>query len=138
MNLERASSQASPHLGPAQVGSLAAVLLPISAFGVALQLLIGIFSRKRTFREGQTFVSILGLVPTVPGLYLFFNPGKLAPWTKLVPFLGQTIMINGILRGDAVSALTFALSATGSLLLALLCLAGVAYLLGSESVIFGR
>lgn len=115
---------------------LTAILVPITLLGTALQLLIGIFSR--TFREAQTYVSVLGLLPMLPGFYLMFNPGEMPTWAKAVPFLGQTILINGVLRGEAMSAAAFTLAAGGSLSLGLLFLVGVVHLLGRESVIFGR
>jgi sodium transport system permease protein len=124
------------HLGAHQWLALASVLIPFACIGVALQMLIGIFSR--TFREAQAYVSVFGLLPMAPGMYLMFNPGELPMWVRAVPFLGQTVLINDLLRGGPLSVAAFGGSALGSLAVAGSCLAGVVYLLGRERVIFGR
>jgi sodium transport system permease protein len=124
------------HLSAGQWLALAGVLLPFACFGVSLQMLIGIFSR--TFREAQTYVSLFGFLPVAPGLYLMFNPGELGMWAKALPFLGQTVLMNDVLRGGPLSVAPFALCALGAFVMAAVCLAGVVFLLRSERVIFGR
>jgi sodium transport system permease protein len=124
------------HLSAHQWLALAAVLGPFACFGVSLQMLIGIFSR--TFREAQTYMALFGFLPVAPSMYLMFNPGALGTWAKMVPFLGQTVLIDDVLRGGALSATSFGLGATGCLLLAAACLRGIVYLLGRETIIFGR
>jgi sodium transport system permease protein len=124
------------HLGLRQCAMLVGILLPITVMGTALQLLIGIFSR--TFREAQTYVSVLGLLPMVPGMYLLLNPGVLPVWAKIVPFLGQTILIDDVLRGEALSPVGFTFGAVGAMAMAVVLLVGVVELLGRERVIFGR
>jgi sodium transport system permease protein len=122
-------------LGTAQYVALAAVLLPISCFGVGLQLLIGIFSRS--FREAQTYMGLLGMLPILPPMYVLMNPGEPAFWLNAVPFLGHTHLVNGILGGEGMSV-AIGVAAVGPLALAAICLASVVYLLRSERVIFGR
>jgi sodium transport system permease protein len=124
------------HLLASQWLLLAAVLLPFAAFAVALQMLVGTFSR--TFREAQTYVSMFGFLPVAPGLYQMFNPGELGLWARAVPFLAQSVLINDVLRGGAMSVLPFAMAGLGTLALASACLAGVVSLLKNERVIFGR
>jgi sodium transport system permease protein len=124
------------HLSAVQWMQLAAVLLPFAAFAVAAQMLVGIFSRS--FREAQTYVSLFGFLPVLPGMYQMFNPGELGLWARAVPFLGQSVLINDVLRGGPVSVGAFALAGMGTIALGALCLAGVVRLLRSESVVFGR
>jgi sodium transport system permease protein len=123
-------------LGGREYLALLAVLLPMAGLGTALQLLIGIFSRS--FKEAQTYVSVLTLLPMAPGMYLLLNPAPLAGWLKAVPFLGQTALINEVLRGDPLNAAALMLAALVSLILAAACVAGVVHMLGRERVIFGR
>jgi sodium transport system permease protein len=124
------------HLAASQWMLLAVVLVPFSALAVSLQMLVGIFSR--TFREAQTYVSMFGFLPVIPGMYQLFNPGELGLWARAVPFLGQSVLMNDVLRGGPVSALFVLLAALGALAVGAACLAGVVALLRSERVVFGR
>lgn len=101
-------------------GALAGIFLlsaPIMFLAGALQMIIATFTRS--FKEAQTYLSLLPLVPALPGLFLTFSPVKPQLWHMLIPTFGQQLLINQLFRGEAVavglaavSALaTFALSA---------------------------
>lgn len=124
------------HLGPLELLALLLAVLPLTLFASALQMLLALFSR--TFKEAQTYVSLLSFIPMVPATFLLLHPIKSVTWMFLVPSLGQTLLIGDILRGEAGGATGFILAALGAALAAAICLAVTTRLLGSERIVFGR
>ena len=124
------------HIGPAEVAGMLLVVLPVTLFAAALQMLVSTFAR--TFKEGQTYASLLALVPMAPGLALMTTQGKPALWTSVLPIVGQTMLMNELLRGEAPALVWFALAALAVFACAALCLGFTMRLLSSERVVFGR
>ncbi len=76
--------------------------LPITFLAGALQMVIATFTRS--FKEAQTYLSLLPLVPALPGAFLAFVPVKAQMWHMLIPTFGQQLLINRLFRGEAVAA----------------------------------
>ena len=77
------------------------VMLPLAALLAGLQTLVAAFARS--YREAQTYLSLLMLVPIVPTLLLSILPFKAQLWMYAVPLLGQQVVITRLMRGDPVS-----------------------------------
>lgn len=124
------------HLGLPEALGLLAACLPLCLFAAALQMTLALFAR--TFKEAQTYLSLLMLVPILPATFLSLQPIKSTLWAMLVPVLGQTLLMSDVLRGERAPAGWFALAAlaTGACVAALL--AWAARLLRSEKIVFGR
>ena len=82
------------------------VMLPLAALIASVQTLVAAFAKS--YREAQTYVSLLMLVPIVPVLLLSFLPYKAQLWMYAVPLMGQQIVIARLVRGDAVPAVALA------------------------------
>ena len=123
-------------LGPAEAAVLLAAALPLTLFTAALELLVATFAR--TFKEAQSYISVLMLVPSVPGALLTFYPLKTTAWMAATPMLGQALLLNDALRGEPLVPAWFALAALGAIAAAALCLALCARLLADERIVFGR
>ena len=124
------------HLGLPEALGLLAACLPLCLFAAALQMTLALFAR--TFKEAQTYLSMLMLVPILPATFLSLQPIKSTLWAMLVPVLGQTLLMSDVLRGERAPTGWFVLSAlsTGACAAALLLWA--ARLLRSEKIVFGR
>jgi len=123
-------------MGAVEVLGMLAAVLPITLLAAALQMLVATFAR--TFKEGQTYVSLLALVPMLPGSMLALAPVKPALWMMAVPVLGQSLLMIDTLRGDVAAAHWFLAAGLSSAAFAALCVAATVRLLGSEKVVFGR
>ena len=77
------------------------VILPVVLFGSALLTLLAAFAKS--YREAQSYLSIMMLLPMIPSLILMVAPVKTKLWMLSVPFLGQNQMIMKILRAEPVS-----------------------------------
>jgi sodium transport system permease protein len=89
-------------LGPTFAGRVLLLMLPLVMLLAALQTLVAAFAKS--YREAQTYLSILMLVPALPSVLLSVIPVKVADWMYAVPVLGQQVGITALLRGAPVSA----------------------------------
>ena len=101
--------------------------LPIVFLAGALQMIIATFTRS--FKEAQTYLSLLPLVPALPGLFLAFAPVKPQMWHMLIPTFGQQLLMNQLFRGESVILAQALVSAVATLVIsaALVQLAIVLY-----------
>jgi sodium transport system permease protein len=89
------------------------LMLPLVLLLSALQSMVAAFAKS--YREAQTYLSLLMLVPIIPSAVLSFMPIKAQAWMYAVPLLGQNLGIMQLLRGDGVSAEQIGLCLAGSL-----------------------
>lgn len=87
-------------LGARFVALTLIVMLPLAAMLAALQTLVAAFAKS--YREAQTYLGLLNLVPIVPTLLLTLLPIKTQMWMYAVPLLGQQVSILRLMRGDPV------------------------------------
>jgi sodium transport system permease protein len=112
---------------------LTAPLIPL-ALGV--QFIIASFTRS--FKEAQTYLSILPLLPSLPGMFLAFVPLRPALWHMLVPTFGQQLLINQLMRGEPVNPVFVASAAAAALAAGAVLLLVSARLYEGEHVLFAR
>jgi sodium transport system permease protein len=88
--------------------------LPLVPLGAALMTLVAAFTRS--YREAQTYVGLMLLVPTLP--LVFASVSGLRPTLPLmaVPSLSQHFLITGLLRDEALPAPFAAVSVAVTLL----------------------
>ncbi len=105
-------------IGPRFAALTMFVMLPLIVLIASLQTLAAAFAK--TFREAQTYLSLLMFVPAVPTLLMSIFPFKTQLWMYAVPLMGQQITIMRLLRGDPVMpnelALCFAATAVAAVL----------------------
>ncbi|WP_426701120.1 ABC transporter permease [Rhodanobacter sp. Col0626] len=108
------------------------LMLPLVLLLAALQSMVAAFAKS--YREAQTYISLLMLVPIIPSLLLSFMPIKAQAWMYAVPLLGQNLGIMQLLRGDGVSAEQMGLCLAGSLVAAMLAVLVTIQLYRSEKL----
>ncbi|MBX7078420.1 MAG: ABC transporter permease subunit [Nannocystaceae bacterium] len=131
--LEELGVQASFGLDQAAVVCL--VMLPVALLAAGLQLVVATFARS--FREAQTYLSVLTLAPMLPGVMLTVMPLDQARWTLVVPILGQQQVLMDVIRGDAIGPAQLLVPSVIVLVLGLVCVRATAWLFGRERIVFG-
>ena len=116
--------------------SLAAVLLPLAWLAPAMQMLASLFSTSA--KEAQTQVSLLLLVPTVPGFLIAFGSVGDSQWLRLLPIVSQQMMVGDVLSGRPPEPMLFALTAGFSLIATITLLWIAARLIAHERIVLGR
>jgi sodium transport system permease protein len=84
---------------------------------VAAALMVVFAARARTFRAAQTSLSLLMLMPSLPGMALAFQSARPPASLYAIPFLGQQMIVNELVRGMTLVP-SQAFLATGSTLVA--------------------
>jgi sodium transport system permease protein len=82
-------------------------MLPLVFLIASLQTLAAAFAK--TFREAQTYLSLLMFVPAVPTMLMSIFPFKVETWMYAVPLVGQQVTITRLMRGEVVSSAEIAL-----------------------------
>lgn len=106
------------HLGPAFALHVLLLQLPLIVLLGALQSLVAAFAKS--YREAQTYLSLLMMVPILPSIFLMVMPLKPQDWMYAVPLLGQHLGILDLVRGDGVGTVPLALCLAGTSLAALI------------------
>ena len=94
------------------------IVAPVAFFAAALQTIVAAFARS--FREAQTYVSMVIFVPMVPSLALMLLPIKGTLWMFATPILGQNLLIEKLLRGQTLDSLNVAVAAIATTAAALI------------------
>jgi sodium transport system permease protein len=123
-------------LGPYEALVMWAAIAPLALFGSGLQMLIATFARS--FKEAQTYLNLLNLLPMVPSMLLMFEPARSAAWMLPLPALAQVGTVVDVMRGEPVWAWQLAVILLSSLAYTALCLSALVRLLAREQIIFGR
>jgi sodium transport system permease protein len=92
--------------------------LPLSLLAAALQ--VALAMNARSFKEAQSVLSIVTLLPMVPGIAVSMLDLKPAMWMYLVPMLSNQTLLRETAKGSDLGALPFVLTFACSLLAALL------------------
>lgn len=103
-------------IDPAALVGIFLISLPMILLASSLQMIVASFTRS--FKEAQTYVAFLPLIPALPGILLAFLPVKPTIWAMLIPTFGQQLLINQLMRGEPLSAVNVALSTLVTLIAA--------------------
>ncbi len=82
-------------------------MLPLVFLMASLQTLAAAFAK--TFREAQTYLSLLMFVPALPTMIMSIFPFKTETWMYAVPLVGQQVTIMRLIRGEIVTSAEIAL-----------------------------
>ena len=113
----------------ANVGVLTAleffgICLPFVPLGAALMMLVASFTRS--YREAQTYLTSVLLVPTLPIAFASIYSLKTRSSLMLVPSLSQHLLMTSVLKDEPIAPLDVAVSAATALGLALVLMAATA------------
>jgi len=94
------------------------ICLPFIPLGAALMTLVASFTR--TYREAQTYLTSVLLIPTLPIAFASIYSLKTKSSLMFIPSLSQHLLMTSILKDEPVPFLDVLVSGTASLALALL------------------
>ncbi len=117
-------------LGPAFALEVLLLMLPLVLLIAVLQTLVAAFSKS--YREAQTYLGILLMVPALVSVLLSLTPVKTAAWMYAVPLLAQQVGITELLAGGSVTAAQVGICLACGFVAAALMLAVTAKVYGSE------
>lgn len=123
-------------LNPRALVNIFLICLPMIFLASGIQMIITTYAR--TFKEAQTYVQWLPLIPALPGMALAFLPVKAELWTMLIPTFGQQILINQYVRNEPVNPVNIVVSAAVTTALAGVLIAIAIRLYNREQILFNK
>jgi sodium transport system permease protein len=122
--------------GPEAIAGALAASLPMAFLASSLQIFVASFARS--FKEAQSYLGMLILLPMLPGILTVVYPITNQWWMAPVPVLGQHLLLTDVLGGKDPGVLAFSLAAVSALAASLLLVYLTTRLFRKEKVIFGR
>jgi len=111
------------------------ITLPLMIAAVSVQFIIATITSS--FKEAQTYLGLLPLLPAIPGMVLVFSSVKINAWMMLVPAYSQTLLFGQILRGESVTTAYVGVSTASTLAVAVVLFLVTIRLYEREELIFG-
>ena len=118
IHADRKNRRRTLTIGPRFAVLTLAVMLPLVFLLATMQTLAAAFAKS--FREAQTYLSLLMFVPIIPTLLLGLFPLKTQSWMYAVPLMSQQIVITRLMRGDPIAAIDFLWCFVGTAIAALI------------------
>jgi sodium transport system permease protein len=117
-------------LGWADLALVCFVTIPLCLFAAGLQ--VALAMNAKSFKEAQSILSIVMLVPLLPGVVVSMMELKTAGWMYMVPMLSNQTLLREMAKGIDVGALPFAMTFACSALAALLAVGFASWRMKSE------
>lgn len=123
----------SANFGPRVVALAFLIVLPFVVFGAGLLTLVASFTRS--YKEAQSYLSFVLLVPTLPIVFAGLYALKSTTALMLVPSLSQHLLITELMKGEALNLTHVAISVGSTLALGALLGLIAARLYGREGIL---
>jgi sodium transport system permease protein len=109
--------------------------IPLSLFAAAIQ--VAVAMNAKSFKEAQSSLSFLMLLPLLPGVVVSMMELKTAMWMYLVPILSNQTLLREIAKGEDIGSLPYVLTFFSSLLPALAAASFASWRMKSERYVLG-
>jgi sodium transport system permease protein len=110
----------SVNFGPIEAMAVVLYSLPLVPLGAALMTIVAAFTRS--YREAQTYLGLILLIPTLPLVFAGMLGLRPTAWLMAIPSLSQHFLITSLLRDEAVPSAHLVISV--GVTLALGCILG--------------
>ena len=121
-------------VGPPEALGILAATLPLAFFASGLQVLVATFARS--FKEAQTYLSLLLFLPMIPGFIGSIQPLRTAAWMYPVPALSQQVLITEVLRAEPTSWAGLVIAGVCTVAFGVICVWITARVFRRERIIF--
>ncbi len=130
-----AANRLAANLDMVTMSGLFLLAVPLMALAVAVQIVIATVTRS--FKEAQTYLGLLPLVPALPGMALVFSPLQAQTWMMAIPGFAQTLLFGQLVRNEPVAGVDILVSSAVTGAIALVLIAFATRLYEREELIFG-
>lgn len=120
-------------MGPAKAGLIVLICLPLMVFAAAL--LVSVASFAKSYKEAQTYLSMVILVPTLPAIVTSFLDIEPNVPTMLIPSVSQALLVSDVISGDPISPMMTAVSMGGTGIAAVALCAVAVWLYRREAIL---
>jgi sodium transport system permease protein len=120
----------------AELLSLLVLILPLALLLSAIVAFASTFARS--FKEAQSYLGMLMLIPMLPGIVSTVYPLSGRSWLAPVPVLGQYALAADVLGGKPPSPVYYVVAAVTAIGTGIVFVMLTARLLRREAIVFGR
>jgi len=121
-------------LGLATLLKILLVISPVAILAAALLTLLAAFAKS--YREAQSYMGLVILIPMIPSLIFMANPIKAESWMMNIPLFSQNLLIGEIIRDESVALGWYGMSIASTLVIGLILAAMAATLYNRPKLIF--
>ncbi len=121
-------------LSPGALLKILLVVSPVAILAAALLTLLAAFAKS--YREAQSYMGLVILIPMIPSLIFMANPIRAEAWMMNVPLFSQNILIGEIIREEVVALPWYAMSFASTLVIGLVLAVLAANLYNRPRLIF--
>jgi sodium transport system permease protein len=111
------------------------VVSPVAILAAALLTLLASFAKS--YREAQSYMGLVILIPMIPSLIFMANPVKAEGWMMNVPLFSQNMLIGEFIRDQQVPLAWYAMSIASTMAIGLVLALVAANLYNKPKLIFG-
>ena len=104
-------------LGLATLLKILVVVSPVAILAAALLTLLASFAKS--YREAQSYMGLVILIPMIPSLIFMANPVRAESWMMNVPLFSQNMLIGEIIRDQTVPLAWYTMSIASTLVIGL-------------------
>ena len=123
-------------LYPEQIGLLLAAALPMTLLASGVQTYLATFAKS--FKEAQSYMGLLIILPMLPGFAATLYPLSGQPWMYPIPIIAQQVLAGDVVAARDTPWWAFVVAAASALILSLLLLLLTTKLMQKERIIFTR
>lgn len=116
------------------IGGILLVIAPVALLAAAMLTMLATYAKS--FREAQSYMGLVIMIPMIPSILFMVNPVKPETWMMSIPMFSQNLLIGEFVRGEVVPALWLGMSIGGTLLIGLLFAAFATTLFNKPRVVF--
>ena len=126
----------SMRLDPGVLLRVGLLVVPLLVLAASAQILVA--AQARSFKAAQATLSIMMMLPVLPGMVMAFSPVTLSHGLMMVPTLAEQVLMQRLIRGEPIPPEYPLIAATASLTLAALAFWAAVRWFESEKLLFGR
>ncbi|MCH8258246.1 MAG: ABC transporter permease [Proteobacteria bacterium] len=121
------------HINTGQILLMLVAALPLAFLATSMQLLLGIFAKS--FKDAQSYIGLLVLLPMAPSMYMLFKPFATQEWMFAIPMLGQHLLLVDLLGAKDVPLIGYFYSSISCLVFSMALVLVTARLFQRESIL---
>lgn len=110
------------------------VIAPVAILAAALLTLLASFAKS--YREAQSYMGLVVMVPLIPSIIFMSNPIRPETWMMAIPLFSQNLLIGEVVRDEVVSLTWYGLSIGSTLAIGLILAIIAANLYNKPRLIF--
>lgn len=112
------------------------VIAPVAILAASLLTVLASFAK--TYREAQSYSSLVVMIPLIPSMIFMINPVRPETWMMSIPLFSQNMLIGEIVRGESVPLGWYGLSFSSTLVIGLVLAVMAATLYNRPRLIFSN